>query len=1413
MPVFSPHETPPAQDQPASKISAPSSAAAGVLLHVDTPIANQRVVAGLPLRVTGWVLSRWGLHQLSVALGSQVKTAQTGLYRADLKRTFPSHAQIFHAGFQCLLDPFLDRGGETVLTLTAEAKDGQIHKIDVPIFIDTEADQTVHAVLEATQPGAGEPLRLTIEQAAVDRTGLLRIAGWALGLTRIEAIEVRVDGQSIGQADYGQERKDIAAAWPLYPRCLTSGFIFLADAKAFPDEFALTIKAQAIGGVEREVTLPIQQRKRAPRREPGEMQRLECDMATLSANGDLAISGWALASAGIDRIRVFLRDELLGDELLGEAGYGLDRPDVGNQFPTLMRSHQAGFRFTAKVDPSQLQSELVFELETVLKDATSRRYPVAIAVQASRASAAAGVPDPLFVLDEPRVIDGRVKDILQNGLLINGWAVARDGIDRIVVELDGIEAGTAYYGIRREDVAHAYPAWPNALLSGFTLSLPRRVFTAGHHSVTVRAIGKSSAERAITFGIEVGFGQEEYGPWALRRAIPAAERLLSETKLARLKSPPRFLIWLRCESAEPNELHRTLHTLENQLYRNWRVVLSGLGPRSALKKMIDSDFAGLRAQIHLAGKFKTKKADEADWVVTASAGDEFGVDALSEMAFAIEMNEGCDFIYADERRLNLASHQIEAFFKPDWSPHLLMSANYIGRPWAVPRKSLHLAGHELSSFDTFCDYDLILEFTETAKRCVHVPSVLYARDGDGFDRARDSKALKRMAKRRRLAGAIKPGRVEGSYRLHRKLKADKLVSIIIPTCGARGLIKTCIESLKSLSTYSNIEIIIVDNILDQDSPWKAWLRTNADAVVEVSEPFNWSRFNNLAAQEANGSYLLFLNDDIEVIQPDWLEAMLEDASLPEAGVVGPQLLYPDGKVQHAGVFLTAPGKARHAFRFCDADDPGYFGLALTRRDVIGVTGACMLMRREVYDAVGGFDEAHTVINNDLDFCLKTRAKGLWNIYTPFAQLIHHELASRATLKDVYDETAFERRWSSTFHSGDPFFNPHLSRAHDAYRYDTEPTRFVFPGRPYYLKRDLKRVLAIKVDHIGDFLTALRAFRRIKEHFPQVWLSVLAAPASLQLADLEPAIDEMIPFDFFHARSELGQKEIGEAELDALKAKLAPYKFDLAIDLRKHPDTRKLLLYTGATVTAGFEGGHAFPWLDIARPFEGDERLAAKHAHVADDLSSLVDQVAAAGDMDRGTIYKDRAFKTKTGQVKTKYAEKGLFTRQVVCVHPAAGSDMKQWPPSYFADLIDRLIEAEDVNVAIIGSPDEIGIAESLLAAVTRQERVRSLTGRLKLAELPYFLASCALFIGNDSGPKHIAAGVGTPVLGIHSGIVDSNEWGPLGETSLAIKRDMTCAPCYLVKPEDCHRGLACLTDLSPGIAFQACQRLLHYGRG
>jgi ADP-heptose:LPS heptosyltransferase/GT2 family glycosyltransferase len=862
----------------------------------------------------------------------------------------------------------------------------------------------------------------------------------------------------------------------------------------------------------------------------------------------------------------------------------------------------------------------------------------------------------------------------------------------------------------------------------------------------------------------------------------------------------------------------TLESLRLQAYPDWSVVVIAEteDAANAMRVLLVATLPHLLARFTII-----TSSDRAAWTAPLvgsdtneatvlygllGPGDELGADALLEFAVAGAIHGACDLLYGDEVRPSPVNEDREQFFKPDYSPDLLLATNYIGRPWVVTAPILAQTGVSPASLVADGEYDLVLRCTELAGRIHHIPKLLSQRVASELDApAQEEAALNAALRRSGIDGEILPAAVRGTWRLKRRHSSRGKVSIIIPTCAAHGYIETCLNTLRDRTAYSDYEIIVIDNIPETQLAWKVWVQQNADKVVEIADTFNWSVFNNRAVDVADGEYLLFLNDDIEITQSDWLDAMLEHAQRPEVGVTGARLLYPDGKVQHAGMFLANNGIGRHAFRFAAPDDPGYFGLALTQRNVMAVTGACLLVRRETFDRLGRFDEAHQIVNNDLDFCLRVHRAGLLTVITPYATLTHHELASRANLKDVFNASRFDSSWKTQFAAGDPYFNPRLSRHSDDYRPDDEPVQWVTPGAPVFHAQDIERILVVKLDHIGDFVTALPPIRRLKHLFPHASITVLAGPASRAFVPLEPAIDAFIPFAFFHARSQLGERQLDQQEYVALREQLRPYRFDLAVDLRKHTSTRDVLKYTGARFLAGYDYLGQFPFLDIALDWDGDRTLQRKRSHIIDDLLALVDAIGHAGESDRLPMQPTPDAMPLEALPPEVQA---LFARTVVAIHPGAGNVTKQWPTEHFSALIDLLVERHNVNILLIGGPDEVAVVDDLLTRTLHPSALASMAGKTSLADLPRLLLRCALYIGNDSGPKHIAAAVGIPTIGVHSGVVDPVEWGPIGPRAVALRRNMTCSPCYLANAEDCPRSLACLRLLEPNLVYEAARMLL-----
>jgi ADP-heptose:LPS heptosyltransferase/GT2 family glycosyltransferase len=1315
--------------------------------------------------------------------------------------------------------------------------------LDGPLPIEADADRV---------PPHG---MMHLECACIDDEGLLVLGGWAVAFEPIEALEIGVDVDGtfwpVGEVQVGEQREDVAGAYPHYPHCLDAGFTLvtrlepqarraemlrarLRCGNGFGLEGAIPLERVAawtdtpVGSAVQRAQLELEAvaageiAVEAPMR----VFKMFCDEAELTPDGMVSVNGWAVSDVGVAQIRV-----MLNDNVVGLAAIGHERTDVGAAYHDLPAAGLSGFRFEGR-GGDRLEGD--YRVRVIARNARNEELEQVLDLVVLRPdeSPPPEIESPLdptpeqahefrFQLDAPAPVNDVVMEPITGRLTIEGWLLSRTGIESFVVYLDDQRLGDALYGLARHDVGAAFPEWPNGVRSGFAFHCPPRSLRDGEHTVRMVIRAHSGVEIERSFRITVLKSDEHNDHLSIRRRLPRTEADMLEAVLVDLAYRPAYRLILRQPTdLDVERIGLTLRSLSDQIYPDWTalVLAETEEAAAAMATIITAQLPALCERFEIvspadADRWQAPLADagastDPRFVGILGAGDQLGVDALLELSVAAAIRPGTELLYGDEVRPNPATQEqeLEPFFKPDYAPDLLLSMNYIGRPWFASAALLDATGATPANLSEAGEYDLVLRCAEQAKAIHHLPMLLCQRAASELDgAAQERAALEAAMARRGIVGSVMTGAIAGAWRVRRTTPSKGKVSVIIPTCAAHGYIETCIKTFRERTRYTDYELIVIDNIPERQLAWKVWVAQNADKVVDIPDAFNWSVFNNRASAVADGEYLLFLNDDIEITQDDWLDAMLEHAQRPEVGLTGPRLLYPDGKIQHAGMFLATNGIGRHAFRFADTADPGYFGFAQTQRNVMAVTGACMLVRRDVFERLGRFDEEHQIVNNDLDFCLRCHKAGLLTVFTPYATLTHHELASRSGLKDVFNNDHFDSFWKTTFAAGDPYYNPRLSRHADDYRPDDEAVQWVTPGAPLFHVDEIKRILVVKLDHIGDFVTALPAIRRLKQVFPQASISVLAGPASRAFVPLEPCIDELIPFAFFHARSQLGERKLEQEDFVALGEQLAPYRFDLAVDLRKHPSTRDVLKYTGARYLAGYDYQGQFPFLDVALDWDGDRRLQRKRSHVIDDLIALVDAVRHATEGDRNLMQPRPAPMDRTELPADVQA---LFVRPVVAIHPGAGNVTKQWPTEHFSALIDLLIEREHVNVLMIGGPDEIEVVEDLLRRVLHPGAVASMAGKTPLSELPSLLLNCALYIGNDSGPKHIAAAVGIPTIGIHSGVVDPVEWGPLGLRAVALRRNMTCSPCYLANAEDCTRGLACLKHLDVNEVYRAAMMLL-----
>lgn len=1357
------------------------------------------------LLIEGWALVAEAVDHIDLVAGDHILAPVTcGLKREDIGRIYGKYPHALTSGFTLEADRLtLPSGYEGSIDLLVHTVGGAVIRetvVKLPSFAREAANQD-------------RPVVAHVETAQLSDDGLLTVEGWVAALSDIESVDLYAAETELGAAEHGLNRPDVAFHFPAYANAARAGFRLVRHLTSDLTVCNIDIKVRSGGRVIHTMDATVQRNDAGPS-EAREYIGFYSEFASVTPDGAVTLDGWAVAASGVAEIVITLDGMVLGRETPNK-----ERHDVASQHVDIPSARLSGFTFQAGAG-RRFEGDSTFTIQVTSCTGNNKAFDVKVPVREDLAEEPQPQGSMRLNVDSPRIVSGIVPEVIAERLVVNGWCIDESGVSKIEVFIDDAIVEKAYYGIRRTDVRDVFPEIEGSLLSGFAVSLPAAWLDDGEHNVELVGTANNGSQTRVAFKIVVERTDVETGPQVLRQKLPLREKETQLRILKRNNFAPKFqfLMPLADVATQKADVQRTIASLRRQAWERWQVTValaSGETDPDLDNWLAETGAAPFVKVVHAKRPLMTMLADFAnDKAGTVLAGlllpgDIVGIDSLLELAVDQSRRHEAAITYSDDRRYGHHAKAVRAFFKPDWSPDLLHSFNYIGRAFVANAALLKRITAEDRNINS--PYGVVLGLTKRAQAVGHIRKILFELADETIDADEDKTSLARALAMENAV--VEEGHAPGFYSIQRRIVEPGLVSIIIPSIAARGHVKSCIESIRTLSAYTSFEIILIDNIRGaaltlEQKRWKKWFTRSADKVIELDEPFNWSRFNNIGARAAKGEYLLFLNDDIEVVDKKWLGTLLANAQRPDVGIVGPQLLYPNGRVQHAGMFLTDNCIARHCFRFLAKDDGGYFGLALSQREVTAVTGACMMMRREVFDACGGFDEAHSVVNNDLDFCLRVRASGKSIIFTPYTELIHHELASRAKVSDTFNDEAFREAWSTTFALGDPFYSPHLSLQHDDFRYECEPLRDVISGYPIAVKDAIRNILIVKLDHIGDVTTAISAIVRTRERFPGARIHLLVGRSSVQLARMIPGVADVIEFQFFNPKSGLGMWRVTDEDYADLAARLAAYEFDLAIDMRKLADTRPVLRYTGATYLAGYDSASQFPWLDIPVAVERDETYGVKRRHISDDFVHMVEIVASAFD-DNGvapSALNESVSPKLSKPLADKFAE--LFSRPYVVVHPSAGNVLRQWPPKYFAMLIDLLVERENIAVAILGSPDEAEIVGKVLAALRSKERVYSLLGHTKLADVPTVIRNAVLFVGNNSGPSHIAGALDVPTVAVHSGVVTSEEWAPLGRDTVALRRDMSCSPCYLATPDACIHGVACLNRLPVGHVLDACRRML-----
>ncbi len=525
-----------------------------------------------------------------------------------------------------------------------------------------------------------------------------------------------------------------------------------------------------------------------------------------------------------------------------------------------------------------------------------------------------------------------------------------------------------------------------------------------------------------------------------------------------VESGPKISIITPIYKPDIQHFKAMLGSVINQRYENWELILLDDCSDSRELDRVLAEYtkhpnitvAQRKSNGHIsAASNDALELATGDYIALLDHDDLLHLDALNTVALHILTQADANILYSDEDKVNEQGGFEQAHYKPKWSPDLLYSHNYICHLGVYKKSLLDEIGGFRLGVEGSQDYDLLLRAVKACDEqgIVHIPHVLYhwriAQGSTALAGAEKSytdeaglKALRDYFKGDEGI-TVENGLLSNTYKVNWPLPKDlPLVSILIPTKNAKALVEQCINSIYKLTTYANFEILLVDNQSDDEEALTYFQKLNKENKVRLlayDKPFNYSALNNFAVAQAKGAIIVLMNNDIEIISENWLSEMVSQVSRQAIGCVGAKLYYPNHTIQHAGVITGIGGVAGHSHKYFPKEHPGYFKRLNIVQNISAVTGACLAVTKEIFQQAGGLNEGDlTIAFNDVDFCLKVQALGYKNIWTPYAEMIHHESVSRGAENTPEKVARFNKeadymkwRWGEAL-SQDPYYSPWLS---------------------------------------------------------------------------------------------------------------------------------------------------------------------------------------------------------------------------------------------------------------------------------------------------------------------------------------------------------------------------------------------------
>jgi ADP-heptose:LPS heptosyltransferase len=831
----------------------------------------------------------------------------------------------------------------------------------------------------------------------------------------------------------------------------------------------------------------------------------------------------------------------------------------------------------------------------------------------------------------------------------------------------------------------------------------------------------------------------------------------------------------------------TLDSIKNQVFKGFEII--------AVIECLDDtkynecrDFFVSQNLLCCSSFAKAIEASSGDYIMFLSEGDRILPNALFEFALSSKISDShIDAIYCDHDYVNEKLERGKPIYKPGWSKYLFYSNNYIENACIINRLSLQRLSLPKYYNDVYClVYEILLLLSKNEK-ISNIQNILISISSYAPHKGEQSL----LKVRNNLIEKVEEDATHcineyGISSIKKENKEGSKVTVVILDNGVRKQLEACLNSIKINICEQPYELVILSTKTELIG------EKEGNKYFKVESLNNWNEILRVSKKVANGEVLIFIKATNKIATHKFTDFLIGECMDKEVFLMQPLIVYKNGNVKSVGMIKVAENEYVSIFNSIPHNTKVCFDLLHVTRECDYISDDFVALEKKKIDSIVSDDKYFENIKSIGDVCEYAIQHGYKNLYDPNVKVICCENKHQKMVQSAYPFGSHK------------FFNQNCMILNGVPDINYNPTMLRYIDSPSLGIGQIAKILIIKLDHIGDMVLSLPAIRNIRKTFPQAHITVLCASWSRKLVEVQPEIDDVIVCDIFSNISQQGLREDTTKKVGELKELLKSYNFDICINLRRHKGTEDLNIGV-AKYTLAYSENAEYSNFSHPIPALTDVAFRKPKWQISDQLLFLTNTFLYDEELYNEIDVPEWVLQSMIEKINSMSIpwEKYSF---IVGIHSGVGADLRQWPIDYFAKLADILIERENAFIILLGSKLDCNNSNYIISKMKNKNRVISIAGMLDILEYTCFLKKINCFIGNNSGPMHIAGLQGIPTVGIFSGTSSEQEWAPLGKKTLIITKKMNCSPCGLVDVRQCP-DFKCLTQIHPEFVYEAVLKL------